>query len=480
MRSRAWSVDINGEPYISLQSGSTQFRIQFNIDVSPGSSVSYADIRLYNLNKVSGIANGARIILKAGYTDNIDAIFTGTVTNVFREREPNAPEIITRLTCRSGSAAVDRGSAQVSLGPGARAEDAIRALAREWPIPIDIDNAQFADDQPMARGYHSGYGDIPTAMDNLAREYKFDWLQHMGRMYVTKPEMKRNSTAIKVNQFTGMIGIPEITRGPKGLGVSVSAQLNPSIMVNSVIDLTSEFATFNTGNLYLSKVDDEAKPVGEYNVFALRYSGDSHSDQWTVDIDGIRWGTKPDLKSVSMPENGKLYWGASFKETNEPYEPFKAKVIAIARGLSVDPNWLMAVMAYETGKHKFSPEAQNPKSSATGLIQFLEDTAKKLGTTTKQLSRMTATQQLDYVEKYYKKATSKPIRNLGDAYLAVLWPAAIGFPDTYVMWERDSGPYRREYKANDHLDKGQKGFITRGDAVSVANESYNAGGKRVR
>ncbi|OPK06719.1 hypothetical protein BZ164_00920 [Pseudomonas veronii] len=472
MRSRAWSVDINGEPYISLQSGSTQFRIQFNIDVSPGSSVSYADIRLYNLSKESGIANGSSIILKAGYTDNIDAIFTGTVTNLLRERDPGAPEIITRLICRSGSAAVDRGSAQVSLGPGARVEEAIRALAREWPIPIDIDSAQFADDQPMARGYWAD-GDIPTAMDNLARDYKFDWLQHMGRMYITKPEMKRNSTAIKINQLTGMIGIPEITRGPNGLGVFVSAQLNPSIMVSSVIDLKSEFATYNTGNLYLSEVQPEAVPVGEYNVFALRYSGDSHSDTWKVDIDGIRWGTKPDLRSISTPENGKLIWGARVDEA------FRAKVTAIANNLSLQPNWLMAVMAFETG-YTFSPAERNQGSSATGLIQFLQSTAVALGTTTARLARMTAVQQLDWVEKYYKAVPASRIKNLGDAYLAVLFPAAIGRPDAFVMWQRDTGQYQREYADNSGLDREKKGYITRGDAVSVVNNSYREGGKYAR
>lgn len=469
MRSRAWSVDINGEPYISLQSGSTQFRIQFNVDVSPGSSVSYADIRLYNLNKVSGIANGASIILKAGYTDNIDAIFTGTVTNVLREREPGAPEIITRLICRSGSAAVDRGSAQVSLGPGARVEEAIRALARAWPIPIDIDNAQFADDQPMARGYHAD-GDIPAAMNALARDYKFDWLQHMGRMYVTKPEVQRNSTSIKINQLTGMIGIPEITRGPNGLGVFVSAQLNPSIMVSSVIDLKSEFATYNTGNLYLSEVQPEAVPVGEYNVFALRYSGDSHSDQWVVDIDGIRWGTKPDSSSISTPGNGKLIWGARVSEA------FRARVVSVSKGLSMDPNWLMAVMGFETG-YTFSPAARNPGSSATGLIQFLQASAIGLGTTTARLARMTAVEQLDYVEKYYKSVAAGRVRNLGDAYLAVLFPPGVGRPDTYVMWKRDTGPYQREYAANSGLDREKKGYITRGDAVSVVNESYREGGR---
>ncbi|WP_255032568.1 hypothetical protein [Pseudomonas fragi] len=431
--------------------------------------MSYADIRLYNLSKESGIANGSSIILKAGYTDNIDAIFTGTVTNVLREREPGAPEIITRLICRSGSAAVDRGSAQVSLGPGARVEEAIRALAREWPIPIDIDNAQFANDQPMARGYWAD-GDIPTAMDNLARDYKFDWVQHMGRLYVTKPEIKRNSTAIKINQFSGMIGIPEITRGPKGLGVLVSAQLNPYIMVSSVIDLKSEFATYNTGNLYLSKVEPEAVPVGEYNVFALRYSGDSHSDTWKVDIDGIRWGTKPDTSSIATPGNGKLIWGARVSEA------FRAKVVSIAKNLSVDPNWLMAVMGFETG-YTFSPAARNPGSSATGLIQFLQASAVGLETTTARLARMTAVEQLDYVEKYYKSVAAGRVRNLGDAYLAVLFPPGVGRPDTYVMWQRDSGPYQREYAANSGLDRDKKGYITRGDAVSVVNESYREGGR---
>lgn len=463
MRSRAWSVDINGEPYIGLQSGSTQFRIQFNIDVSPGSSVSYADIRLYNLNKVSGIANGASIILKAGYTDNIDAIFTGTVTNVLREREPGAPEIITRLICRSGSAAVDRGSAQVSLGPGARVEEAIRALAREWPIPIDIDNEQFADDQPMARGYHAD-GDIPKAMDNLAYDYKFVWLQHMGRMYVTRPEMKRNSTAIKINQFTGMIGIPEIGLGPNGLGISVSAQLNPSIMVSSVIDLTSEFATYNTGNLYVSEVQPEAKPAGEYNVFSLRYSGDSHSDTWKVDIEGIRWGTKPDLSSVSTPENGKLIWGARVQEA------FRAKVIAIAKGLSIDPNWLMAVMAFETGETFYPYVANGAGSKAIGLIQFVPSTAAGLGTTTQSLARMSAVEQLDWVEKYYKPFSGR-VRNLGDAYMAVFWPPGIGKPDSYVLFTSADPAYEK----NKPLDRGNKGYITRGDCLVFVNAAYRKG-----
>lgn len=427
--------------------------------------MSFADIRLYNLNKESRVAQGSSIIFKAGYTDNIDAIFTGIVTNVLREREPGSTEIITRLICQSGSAIVDRGSAQLSFGSGVRVEEVIRALARAWPLPIDIDNGQFAGDQPMARGYMVD-GDIPKAMDNLAYAYKFIWLQHMGSMYVTKPEMKRNSTALKINQFSGMIGIPEVTRGPNGLGVFLSAQLNPSIMINGVIDVLSEFATYNTGNLFISQISGDASANGEYNVFALKYSGDSHSDHWKIDIDGIRWGTKPAILAAPTQQNGKLVWGARVDQA------FRVKVRDISSRLSIDANWLMAVMGYESG-YTFNPAAKNPGSSATGLIQFIESTAVGLGTTTAKLARMTAVEQLDYVERYYEAAPASRIHNLGDAYLAVLWPPAVGRPDTYVMWLEGS----IQYAKNSGLDKDKKGFITRGDAVAVANESYKEGGK---
>jgi len=49
-----------------------------------------------------------------------------------------------------------------------------------------------------------------------------------------------------------------------------------------------------------------------------------------------------------------------------------------------------------------------------------------------------------------------------------------------VMWQRDTGPYQQKYAANSGLDKTKKGFITRGDAVAVVNESYNQGGRFVR
>ncbi len=484
--SYVWSIDIDGQPFIEPQLGGSQagtgpigfgelsmrqFRVVFSVDVAPGDTLSFADIRIYNLAKTSSIKQGSSIVLRAGYENNVDSIFTGFITNYFREREPGAPEIVTRLLCRSGQPVVDRASTRISFGPGTKVVEVLKALARNWPLPLDIDESQFASDPVFVSGYVVD-GDIGAAFHSLANMFKFEWLQDRGRIVVTKPGMVRTTYMTQVDQYSGMVGIPEVSRGPDGLGLSVTVRLNPSLRINGRINVDSQFSTFNTGNLFVAELTGDANANGEYNIFALRHEGDSYGDTWNTEIDGIRPLTTPQLTQEVTSTNGKLVWGARVDQA------FRVKIREIGQRLSIDPNWMMAVMGFETG-YTFSPAARNPGSTAVGLIQFLQSTARSLGTTTSQLSRMTAVSQLDYVEAYFQQYASS-IKNLGDAYMAVLWPAAISRPDQYVLWEKNSGPYQSIYAVNSGLDVGNKGYITRGDAVSSVNTSYQRGQQFVR
>jgi len=108
---------------------------------------------------------------------------------------------------------------------------------------------------------------------------------------------------------------------------------------------------------------------------------------------------------------------------------FVQKVHDIAGRLGVKPEWLLAVMKNESG---MSTTARNPHGGATGLIQFMPSTAKGLGTTTEALSKMSAVQQLDYVEKYYTAYKGK-FQSGADLYLATFWPAALGKADAYPI-----------------------------------------------
>lgn len=121
-----------------------------------------------------------------------------------------------------------------------------------------------------------------------------------------------------------------------------------------------------------------------------------------------------------------LAWGQKVPEE------FRNRVGEVAQSLGTDANHLMACMAFESGE-TFSPSIRNVAGSgAVGLIQFMPSTCQALGTTTEALAAMTAVEQLRYVEKYFKPRKGKLV-SLEDVYMAILWPAAIGKPDDYVL-----------------------------------------------
>lgn len=132
-------------------------------------------------------------------------------------------------------------------------------------------------------------------------------------------------------------------------------------------------------------------------------------------------------------------------------EAFTTKVNNIAVDLGIDPNWLMAVMYFES---RLNPQAVNPISGATGLIQFMPNTAKNLGTSIEALKGMSNIEQLNYVHKYFLPFKHK-LKTLGDTYLAVFYPNLIGKPETTVLPAKvqEQNPVFKPYWVNGLLQK---------------------------
>lgn len=146
-----------------------------------------------------------------------------------------------------------------------------------------------------------------------------------------------------------------------------------------------------------------------------------------------------------------------------------AKVAEVIKRLGQKPmviNDLVGCMAWETDK-TLSPAKRSTVSSATGLIQFMEATAtKELGTTTAKLATMTFVEQMEYVYKYFSKF--KSLANIGDIYMAILWPRGVGKPDDYPLWTVD-GDYAQQYKVNRGLDLNEDGTVTRRECMHRVN-----------
>lgn len=144
---------------------------------------------------------------------------------------------------------------------------------------------------------------------------------------------------------------------------------------------------------------------------------------------------------------------------------FRSALAEMALSLGLDPSYIAAVMAIETGR-TFSPSIQNPFTNATGLIQFMPATARAMGTTVDALKRMSAVGQLEYVKRFFRPHVGRIRPNVpGDYYLAVFYPAYIGRdPGTVIFSAGDTG-----YAQNAGLDKNADGLITVGDVTGTVD-----------
>lgn len=99
----------------------------------------------------------------------------------------------------------------------------------------------------------------------------------------------------------------------------------------------------------------------------------------------------------------------------------------IAIELKVDPSLLTMLIRNESN---FNPQAKNPKSSAKGLLQWIDSSAKELGFISSQdlINKLsTVDEQLQHAVLPYLKR-KMPFNNPQSLFMAVFYPAARNWP----------------------------------------------------
>jgi len=157
----------------------------------------------------------------------------------------------------------------------------------------------------------------------------------------------------------------------------------------------------------------------------------------------------------------------NFERLLSEYPDFLPELQRVAARLETPPEWLLNVMACESS---FVASARNPLpgQTASGLLQIIEQTAVGLGTTTAAIRRMTPTEQLKLIEKYFLPFRGR-LNNLADVYTAVFRGLVInGGSETVVAPLNTSPKERRAYRLNRGLDLNGDGQITKGELAMVA------------
>ena len=114
---------------------------------------------------------------------------------------------------------------------------------------------------------------------------------------------------------------------------------------------------------------------------------------------------------------------------------FQDELMVQGADAGLDERALRGVINAESGG---DPAAHNP-SGATGLIQFMPSIAKAMGTSTEEIGKMTAAQQVPLVIRYLKDRGIDEKSSQGDMYVAVAAGGGfVGKPDSTVVYKKDS------------------------------------------
>jgi len=266
---------------LNEQVANRQLKIVFEIMIDFSNFHSYCDCSIYNLSENS-IANlfkkGAVFGLKAGYEDTIDYLFKGKIRNTYKERD--GADTITRVICRGGSQ--PKATQNRTSGVNAKVSDIIKTCVNSMGYALVMNDADFADVKPYARGY-TLKTDPVVNLDALALAHNFSYALELDRVIVVRDGKFRAGTPHIVSAKNGMIGIPEISE----VGCDVSVRLQPKLKIGGRINIKSDLKTFNFGAVYYKGIPNNTGE-GVYIIKKLTHSGDTYGDEWTSKIEAQR------------------------------------------------------------------------------------------------------------------------------------------------------------------------------------------------
>ncbi len=77
-------------------------------------------------------------------------------------------------------------------------------------------------------------------------------------------------------------------------------------------------------------------------------------------------------------------------------------------------------------------------------------------------------------ERLCKVDLTLTLINLGDVYMAILWPAAVGKPESHALFAQGQAPVKR-YLQNRGLDLNKDGLVTRAEAGAKVQKMLEKG-----
>jgi len=291
----------------------SNFRIVFSTEAADADHPNSAVIRVYNLDPktVKRIKQEFTYVsLQAGYQNNpFAAIFIGTVKQ-FRVGKESATRTYLDLLCADADIFFNQGFMNVSFAAGHNPAMVIAQALKAGNAAIaKVANATGAVQPPVTQnpafdqvlvGVNPAprgkvmFGAARDIIHSTAATLNCSWSIQNGVLQVIPFDKYLPNETVVLSQFSGVVGIPEVTNE----GIKIKCLLNPLLQVGATVQLDNSLintiinASGNLGGVQGGSVGINYKSYGLldyqastdldglYRVFCIEHEGDTRGNKW--------------------------------------------------------------------------------------------------------------------------------------------------------------------------------------------------------
>lgn len=313
---RMWRVLVQNKEDIALDVSS--LRVVFNVKKNALGQPAIAHIMVYNLSpetEASIIKEGFHVQLEAGYQAQYGLIFDGDIIQVFRNREDGINYRL-EIIAADGKAFLGANYIRTTLAAGSKPRDVVEATARLSHYPIEVEAiSENLPQTELPRGKVCfGYpGDI---LEDITRSTDSFFQVDNGKLEVRKyTDPIPDDKCLYLTPSTGLVGTPEYTDD----GINIKMLLNPVVTIHGLVKIDNDIVqrsavdmgqvtkpSLSPGGGKVVDQNTRFDPAGEYEVFALVHSGDTHGEVWTTEVVGIGRNGKAGLPVMVESAEGTV------------------------------------------------------------------------------------------------------------------------------------------------------------------------------
>lgn len=286
----------------------SDMRIQFNVVSATVSSLKYAEITVWNLNREKAnkiLKEFVGVSLSAGYEGSYGLIFNGQIARVETGKE-NAVDSYVRIFAQDGDHAKNWTMTNTTLKDGWTDEDLYQQLMTDFErAGLEAGyNPGLDVDTRGARGFPL-YAQTAQIMNGLAHRQGCDWFIEDGKVNLVPNGGTLPGPMEVLTPASGLIGVPKLTIG----GINVRCLLNPKIRTGARIQIDNKLvAQLNQQTPFLNDVgavvpDMQGQPDGNgiYKAHSVTHTGDTRGQEWYTNTIGVS------IDSLGPPAGAAFY-----------------------------------------------------------------------------------------------------------------------------------------------------------------------------